>query len=74
MTLKQRAAVNVFKFLVAVTAIGIAVNLLMFYFGVATVGIIAGLSLLIYMIRFMYQVEVDKLERTNTLTKIRESK
>jgi Flp pilus assembly protein TadB len=74
MTLKQRAAVNVAKFLLAVIAIGITVNALMFYFGVATVGIIAGLSLLIYMIRFMYQVEVDKLERTNTLTKIRDSK
>ena len=72
MTIKQMAALNVAKFLAIVLAIGILVNVSMFYFGIATVGIIAALAILAYMIRFMYQVELDKLERTNSLAKLKE--
>jgi Flp pilus assembly protein TadB len=72
MTIKQMALLNVFKFLAIVTVIGIAVNVLMFYFGIATVGIVLAILMLAYMIRFMYQVELDKLERTNTLTKLKD--
>ena len=74
MTIKQMAAVRVAKFLAVITVIGVAVNVLMFYLGVATVGIMLALALLIYMIRFMYQVELDKLERTNTLSKLKDIK
>jgi hypothetical protein len=74
MTIKQMAALRVAKFLALVTVLGVTVNVLMFYFGIATVGIIMGLLMLGYMIRFMYQVELDKLERTNSLTKLRETK
>jgi hypothetical protein len=74
MNIRQMAAVNVARFLALVLAIGIAVNVSMFYFGIATVGIIAGLVMLIYMIRFMYQVELDKLESKNALSKIKEIK
>jgi hypothetical protein len=72
MNIRQMAAFNVFKFLLAVTAVGILVNVLMFYFGIATVGIVLGLLMLAYMIRFMYQVELDKLESKNALTKLKE--
>jgi uncharacterized membrane protein len=74
MNIRQMAAVNVAKFLAAVVAIGVTVNVMMFYFGIATVGIIMGLVILAYMIRFMYQVELDKLERSNSLAKLKDSK
>lgn len=72
MTIKQMAAVRVAKFLAVITVIGIVVNVLTFYLGPATVGIMLALALLIYMIRFMYQVELDKLERTNPLAKLKD--
>lgn len=74
MNIRQMAALNVAKFLAAVLAIGVVVNVLLFYFGIATVGIIAVSLMLVYMIRFMYQVELDKLESKNALAKLKELK
>ena len=73
MNIRQMAALNVAKFLAAVLAIGIVVNVSMFYFGIATVGIVFALAVLAYMIKFMYDIELSKLESKNALTKIKDS-
>ena len=73
MNIRQMAALNVAKFLAAVLAIGIVVNVSMFYFGIATVGIVFALAVLAYMIKFMYDIELSKLESKNALAKIKEA-
>jgi len=74
MTLKQMAMVNVAKIVALAITVGIIVNISLHYFGIATVGLILALAVLIYMIKFMYDIEVAKLESKNALTKIRETK
>jgi high-affinity Fe2+/Pb2+ permease len=73
MTLKQMAALNVAKLVAFALAVGVVVNVSLHYFGLATVGLIAAVALLAYMIKFMYDIEVSKLESKNALTKIKES-
>jgi len=68
------AAFNVAKIVAFAIAIGLVVNLGLHYFGLATVGFILALAVLGYMIKFMYDIEVSKLESKNSLTKIRETK
>jgi uncharacterized membrane protein YgaE (UPF0421/DUF939 family) len=74
MTLKQMAAFNVAKIVAVAITMGIIVNASLHYFGLATVGLIMAIAVLAYMIKFMYDIEVAKLESKNSLTKIRESK
>jgi len=73
MTLKQMAAFNVAKIVAFALAVGVVVNVSLHYFGIATVGLIAAVALMAYMIKFMYDIEVSKLESKNALTKIKES-
>lgn len=74
MNIRQMALVNVAKILGFALAVGLVVNLGLHYFGIATVGIIAAVALLVYMIKFMYDIELSKLESKNTLTKLKELK
>ena len=72
MTLKQMAALNVAKIVAVAVAMGIIVNVSLDYFGLATVGLIMAIAVLAYMIRFIYDIEVSKLESKNALTKLKE--
>ncbi len=73
MTLKQMAAVRVAKMLAVVTVVGVANSWLINEFGLAVVGTVWALVLLVYMTKMVYDMEVDKLERLNSLKKIKES-
>jgi hypothetical protein len=72
MTLKQMAAVNVAKIVAFAITVGILVNVSLHYFGIATVAVIAAVALLVYMIHFMYDIEVAKLEAKNSLKKLKD--
>jgi high-affinity Fe2+/Pb2+ permease len=72
MTLKQMAALNVAKLVAFAITVGIIVNTSLDYFGLATVGLILAIAVLAYMIRFMYDIEVAKLESKNALTRLKE--
>ena len=73
MTLKQMAALNVAKFMATAALGGVLVNISIHFLGIGWTGTIIAALMLIYMIRMVYEMEVDKLERLNTLKKIRES-
>ncbi len=73
MTIKQMAMLNVAKFVAGALAIGVVNSLAINYFGIATVAIFWSVVFLIYAVKFVYDVELAKLERLNTLTKIKES-
>jgi hypothetical protein len=66
------AALNVAKIVAVAVAMGIIVNVSLDYFGLATVGLIMAIAVLAYMIRFIYDIEVSKLESKNALTKLKE--
>jgi hypothetical protein len=68
------AAFNVAKIVAVALILGIIVNASLDYFGLATVGLIMAIAVLGYMIKFMYDIELSKLESKNALTKIRETK
>lgn len=72
MTLKQMAALNVAKIVAFALIVGLVVNVSLHYFGIATVGLIAAVALLVYMIHFMYDIEVSKLEAKNSLKKLKD--
>ncbi len=73
MTIKQMAMLNVAKFVAGALVIGVVNSLAINYFGIATVAIFWSVVFLIYAVKFVYDVELAKLERLNTLTKIKES-
>ncbi len=73
MTIKQMAMLNVAKFVAGALAIGVVNSLAINYFSIATVAIFWSVVFLIYAVKFVYDVELAKLERLNTLTKIKES-
>lgn len=73
MTLKQLAAWNVAKFMGSAFAVGVLVSVAIEYLGVNTVGMALAVLVLAYMLRLCYKIEVDRLERTNTLKKIKEA-
>jgi hypothetical protein len=72
MNIRQMAALNVLKILTVAVTVGILVNVGLHYVGIATVGIIAGLGILACLIKFMYDIELSKLESKNALTKLKE--
>jgi hypothetical protein len=74
MTIKQMAAVQVLKLVSAMIVLAVLFNLGLHYFGLAVMGTAFAVALLVYMIKFMYDIELSKLESKNALTKIRESK
>ena len=74
MTIKQMAAVQVLKLVSAMILFAVLFNLGLHYLGLAVMGTAFAVALLVYMIKFMYDIELSKLESKNALTKIRESK
>ena len=72
MNIKQMAVVNVAKIVAVAVIMGIIVNSSLHYFGLATVGLIMAIAVLAYMIKFMYDIELSKLESKNALTKLKE--
>ena len=72
MNIKQMAAVNVAKLIGFAVAVSIAVNVGIHYLGIATVGVIFAAGVLAYMIKFMYDIELSKLESKNALSKLKE--
>jgi putative Ca2+/H+ antiporter (TMEM165/GDT1 family) len=74
MTLKQMALKRTAIFAASALAVGVLNSLAMHYFGAATVGLVWAVMFLIFGIRFVYQTEVDRLERENTLKKLKDIK
>jgi Flp pilus assembly protein TadB len=72
MNIKQMAIVNVAKLVGFAVAVGVIVNVGLHYLGIATVGVILATGVLVYMIKFMYDIELSKLESKNALTKLKE--
>jgi hypothetical protein len=66
------AAVRVAALFGSAVLMGLAVNVGIHYLGLATMGLIMALALLIYMIKFVYDIELAKLESKNALTKLKE--
>ncbi len=73
MTLKQMAMLNVAKLLAVGIAGAVVVNISLHYLGLAWTGAIGAGLLLAWMVRFVYDVELAKLEAKNSLEKIRNS-
>jgi len=73
MTIKQMAMVRVAKILGGIIAVSIAVNIALHVFGIAAVGVAVAVALLAYMVKFIYDIELAKLESQNSLEKIRKS-
>jgi Flp pilus assembly protein TadB len=73
MTIKQMAALRVAKILAAILAVSIAVNIALHVFGIAAVGVALAIALLAYMVKFIYDIELSKLQSENSLEKIRKS-
>jgi Flp pilus assembly protein TadB len=74
MNIKQMAALRVAKLIGFAVAVSIAVNVGIHYLGIATVGVIFAAGVLAYMIKFMYDIELSKLESKNALAKLKELK
>ena len=74
MTLKQMALKRTVIFAASALGVGLLNSLAMHYFGLATVGLVWAVLILIFGIRFVYQTEVDRLERENTLKKLKDIK
>ena len=74
MNIKQMAAANVAKLIGFALAVSIAVNVGIHYLGLATVGVLFAAGVLAYMIKFMYDIELSKLESKNALSKLKELK
>jgi hypothetical protein len=72
MNIKQMAIVNVAKLIGFAVAVSIAVNVGIHYLGIATVGVLFAAGVLAYMIKFMYDIELSKLESKNALAKLKE--
>lgn len=72
MTLKQLAAWNVAKFMGSAFAVGLLVSVAITYLGLNTVGTLIAVCVLFYTVYLCYKIEVDKLERTNALTKLKD--
>ncbi len=74
MTIRQMAMINVLKIVGFAVLTGVLFNVGIHYLGIATVGTIVVLAVLAYMIKFMYDIELSKLESKNALTKLKETK
>ena len=74
MTLKQLALKRTILFVLAVVSVGVLNSLAMHHFGLVAVGMVWAAVFLIFGVRFVYQTEVDRLERENTLKKLKDIK
>lgn len=74
MTLKQMALKRTVIFIASAVGIGILNSLAIQYFGIEVVGMVWAAVFLVYAVRFVYQTEVDRLERENILKKIKDTK
>lgn len=73
MTLKQMALKRTVIFAASALGVGVLNSLAITYFGIEVVGLVWAVMFLIFGIRFVYQTEVDRLERENTLKKIKDA-
>ena len=74
MTLKQLALKRTILFVLAVVCVGVLNSLAMHHFGLVAVGMAWAAVFLIFGVRFVYQTEVERLERENTLKKLKDIK
>lgn len=73
MTLKQMALKRTAIFALTALGVGVLNSLAIHYFGIEAVGLVWAVLFLFFGIRFVYQTEVDRLERENTLKKIKDA-
>jgi hypothetical protein len=74
MTLKQMALKRTLIFAGSALGVGILNSLAITYFGIEWVGAVWLIAFFAFGIRFVYQTEVDRLERDNILNKIKDAK
>ena len=74
MTIKQMAAMETAKLIVGMILVSVLVNVSLHFFGVVAVGAIVALALFVYMIKFVYDIELAKLEAKNSLARLKEIK
>ena len=74
MTLKQLALKRTVIFAASALGLGVANSLAIRYFGIEWVGATWAVLFLVFGIRFVYQTEVERLERDNILKKIKDAK
>jgi hypothetical protein len=72
MNIRQMAAARVAVFMAVSMAMGGAVSLAITYWGLAIVGIALSTAVLLYLIKMLYDIELDKLERNNSLAKLKD--
>lgn len=72
MNIKQMAALRVAALIGSAAVTGVAVNVGIHYFGIAVVGTVFALCVLAYMCKFVYDIELAKLESLNSLRKLKE--
>ena len=72
MTIKQMAILRVAKIMAIGLAMGLVFNLGLHYLGIVVMGTLVTLALLVYFAKFAYDIELQKLESQNALTKIKE--
>ena len=74
MTIKQMAAMETAKLILGMILVSVLVNVSLHFFGVVAVGVIVAVALFLYMIKFVYDIELAKLESKNALTKLKDIK
>jgi hypothetical protein len=73
MNLKQIALKRTVLFAMSALLLGAANSVAVHYLGIEWVGLAWAVVFFAYGIRFVYQTEVDRLERENILKKIKDS-
>lgn len=73
MNLKQVALKRTVIFAASALLVGVANSVAIHYIGIEWVAIVWAMVFFVYGIRFVYQTEVDRLERDNILKKIKDS-
>jgi membrane protein YdbS with pleckstrin-like domain len=73
MTLNQLAMWNTAKKFALVILGSVIVNVAVYFWGWPAVGTIIAAAVMIYAVNMLYQMEKDRLERENTLKKIKET-
>jgi hypothetical protein len=74
MTLKQMALKRTAIFAASALGLGVLNAVAVSYLGMEWVGAVWAVLFLVFGIRFVYQTEVDRLERDNILKKIKDAK
>ena len=74
MTIKQMAALRVAGLIGSALITGVLVQVGIHYFGIAVVGTVLAVGFFAYMAKFVYDIELAKLESLNALNKLKELK